>query len=268
MGSTAERHHATRISGIVITLNEENRIRGAIRSLSCCDEVVVVDSGSTDRTCAIAESLGARVIPRPWSGYSEQKNFAASQASHDWVLSIDADEEVSAELAGAISRLRLNGFDDACGYQIARRANYLGTWIDHSGWYPDWKTRLYDRRKARWQGDLHESVVADGRLGRLTGDLLHFPYRSVRDHYERIDRYTRLAAESARRSGRRGRPLKLIFGPGLQFLRSFVIQLGFLDGAAGLRIAWMSAHYVFLREFRILRSDGNGSRPAVGTGHR
>ncbi|MBI4474720.1 MAG: glycosyltransferase family 2 protein [Acidobacteria bacterium] len=258
------------ITATIITFNEQDRIAGAIRSLSCCDEIVVVDSGSTDRTREIAAECGARVIEHAWEGYSRQKNFAAAQAKNDWILSIDADERVSVELAGEIASLtrslalacRLNlGTEEippspnsTGAWSMPRRAFYLGRWINHSGWYPDRKIRLYDRRHARWAGDfVHEALEVDGRVGNFTGDILHFPYRSWQDHIARIDRYTRLASEAAKKNGRGGNVLKLLLAPPLTFIKVFFLQAGFLDGWRGLAIAYMAARYVFLREFRILR---------------
>ena len=243
----------TSITGTIITLNEEDRIAEAIASLVCCDEVVVVDSGSTDRTCEIAAARGARVISRAWEGYSRQKNFAAHSASHDWILSIDADERVSVELSAEILRWK-KAPPQSTGCSMPRRAFYLGRWINHSGWYPDRKVRLYDRRKAGWEGDfVHESMMVNGRVEAFSGDLLHYPYRNWQDHFSRIDRYTQLASQAARKGGRMPNPLKLILGPPAAFLRSFIAQAGFLDGWRGLLIAWMGARYVFKRELRILR---------------
>src|SRR5687768_13967296 len=184
-----------KITATIITYNEERNIARAMESLRCCDEIVVVDSGSSDRTAEIAEKLGARVIESPWGGYARQKNYAADCATHDWILSIDADEALSEALEGEIWHIRKNGpqFD---GYTMPRMAQYLGKWILHSGWYPDRKVRLYDRRKARWVGEfVHESVVVEGRVGHLESDLLHFTCDSLSEHLKTMDRYTTLAAE-------------------------------------------------------------------------
>jgi glycosyltransferase involved in cell wall biosynthesis len=246
-----------RITGTIIAFNEETRIAEAIASLACCDEILVVDSGSTDRTRDIAHALGARVLEREWSGYSSQKNFAAEQATNDWILSVDSDERVSMELADEIVRWKesneVPAFD---AWSMPRRAFYLGRWIKHSGWYPDRKVRLYDRRCSHWEGDfVHEWVRVNEDIGRFHSDLLHFPFRNWGDHEARIDRYTKLAAQAARSSGARGfgNVLKLIFGPPLTFIKAFVVRAGFLDGWRGLAIAYMGARYVLQREFRILR---------------
>ena len=241
------------ITATIITRNEERRIAEAIASLSCCDEVLIVDSGSSDRTREIAERCGARVLVRDWDGYSNQKNFAAEQARYDWILSLDADERVSIELANEILAWKRSG-TTAVAASMPRRAFYFGAWINHSGWYPDRKIRLYDRRHCRWTGDyVHEALKADGRIVNLTGDLLHFPYKDWPDHLKRIDRYTDLAAQAARKSGKHGNILRLLFGPPLSFLRTCVGRAGFLDGWRGVLIAAAGARYVFLREFRILR---------------
>lgn len=244
-----------RITGVIITRNEEARIGEALASLSCCDEIVVVDSFSSDRTREIARARGARVIEHAWEGYSKQKNFAAAQAGNDWILSVDADERVSMELASDIAAWKNSHAGDAhCAYSVPRRVFYLGRWIRHSGWYPDRKIRLYDRRHCRWEGDfVHEAMKVDGTPGRFSGDLLHFPYRDWNDHNARIERYTELAAKAARANGRHGNVLKLAFGPPAAFLKSFILQAGFLDGWRGFAIAYMAARYVFKKEFRILR---------------
>ena len=240
------------VTATIITLNEEDRIAETIGSLSCCDEVLVVDSGSTDRTREIARSRGARVIEHPWQGYSKQKNFAARQARNDWILSIDADERLSIELADELVSWKSRS-DKQAAFSMPRRVFYLGRWIKHSGWYPDRKIRLYNRRFCQWDGDfVHESLKVNEPVGAFKGDILHFPYRDWNDHLNRIARYTDLAARAARSSGRRGNIGKLVLAPPLAFIKSFFLQAGFLDGWRGLAIAYMGARYVFQKEFRIL----------------
>jgi glycosyltransferase involved in cell wall biosynthesis len=235
------------ISATIVTLNEERNIGRAIESLRCVDEVVVVDSGSTDRTREIAIRLGARVIEEAWRGYAAQKTFAAACAEHDWILSIDADEAVTEELGAGILALKKDGarYD---GYSFPRLARYLGRWIRHSGWYPDRKVRLYDRRKAEWVGEyVHESIRVKGTTGELSGNLLHYTCASLSEHLRTLDRYTSLAA---RELAARNQPIplrRLAVDPAWTFFRTLVLQRGFLDGRQGLAIAWMAALYTFLK---------------------
>ncbi len=236
-----------RISATIITCNEERNLPRAIESLRCCDEILVVDSGSTDRTVEIASRFGARVLEANWRGYAGQKNYASDEALHDWVLSIDADEALSEDLEGEIWQLKKNGpaYD---AYTVPRLAQYLGKWILYSGWYPDRKVRLFDRRKARWVGEyVHESVLSEGRVGELTGNLLHYTCGSLSEHLKTMDRYTTLAAEEivARKKPMGAR--QLLFDPPWTFVRTFLLQRGFQDGLEGLTIAYMAAIYTFLK---------------------
>lgn len=242
------------VSATIITLNEADRIEEAIRALDFCDEVVVVDSGSRDATCEIAAGLGARVLTRSWSGYADQKNFAAGKAAHDWILNVDADERPTPELVGEILRWQTQETSRHAAYSMPRLTNYLGKWIRHSGWYPDRKVRLYDRRLSQWEGNfVHEALVVNGTVGAFAGDLLHYPFRSAADHHERVERYTHLAARAAEDRGQRFSVFRLVAGPPAAFFRAYVLRAGFLDGWHGLRIAYMGARYVFLREVRVSR---------------
>src|SRR5579872_4857647 len=236
-----------RLSAAIITLNEERNVPRVVESLRCCDEILIVDSGSTDRTVEIAEKLGARVLENPWPGYAAQKNFAADHCSNNWILSLDADESLSEALESEIWQIKKKGAQyDA--YTVPRMAQYLGRWILHSGWYPDRKVRLYDRRKARWVGDfVHESVVPQGRLGHLQGNILHFTCESLSEHVKTMDRYTTLAAQEL---AARKLPVplsKMIIDPAWTFLKTYFIQRGFLDGIEGLIIAYMASYYTFLK---------------------
>ncbi len=236
-----------KISATIISFNEQRNLPRAIESLRCADEILVMDSGSNDRTVEIAEKLGARVVERAWPGYANQKNLAAEQATHDWVLSIDADESLSEALEGEIWRLKKNGpqFE---AYTMPRMAQYLGRWIRHSGWYPDRKVRLYDRRKARWEGAyVHESVKVRGRIGHLQSNLLHFTCNSLSEHLKTMDRYTTLAAEQLLATGEQVTWGRLILEPPRTFFRTYVLKLGFLDGVEGLAIANMAALYNFVK---------------------
>jgi len=236
-----------KISATIITLNEERNLRRALDSLDCVDETVVVDCGSTDRTREIARGYGAHVVENAWPGYAAQKNLAAARASHDWILSIDADEALSEALSAEIMRLK-RGEPGAAGYRFPRRAQYLGRWILHSGWYPDYKLRLYDRRRGAWQGDyVHESVRVAGPVETLRGDLLHYTCDALSRHLRTLDRYTTLAAHELRAQGRRAGPARLLLAPPWTFLRTYLFQQGFRDGYQGLLISSMAAWYVFLK---------------------
>ena len=236
-----------KITATIITLNEERNIARAIESLRSTDEILIVDSGSTDRTVELAQNLGARVIEAGWRGFAGQKNWAAEQATHDWILSLDADEALSEALEAELWSLKKSGprYD---AYTMPRLARYLGRWILHAGWYPDRKVRLYHRQKAKWMGDfVHESVHVSGRVGHLESNILHFTCDSLSEHLKTLDRYTTLAAQelAARRTPV---PLfRLILDPAWTFLRSYFLQRGFLDGLEGLIIAYMAAFYTFLK---------------------
>ena len=237
-----------KLSVTIITKNEAADIGAALESAVWADEIVVVDSHSTDRTVDIARAAQARVvvIVRDWPGYIEQKNYAASQASNDWILSIDADERVTPDLARELQQT-LNDPAHAA-YEVPRLTWHLGRWIRGTDWYPDYQTRLYDRRVARWSGRyVHESVVVAGSRGRLKGDLQHFAYRDIDDHLETIDRYTSLAARQMYESGRRASLSDLAFHGPLAFLRNYVAKGGIRLGRVGLIVSTMNAYYVFLK---------------------
>ena len=236
-----------KITATIITLNEERNLPRSIESLRCCDEIVIVDSGSVDRTVELATKLGATVIEAGWKGYAQQKNLAAEAASHDWILSLDADEALSEGLEAEIWHLKKNG-PNCDAYTMPRLAQYLGRWILHCGWYPDRKVRLYDRRKATWEGSfVHESVKVSGRVGHLTENLLHFTCDSLSEHLRTMDRYTTLAAEEL---VSRKEPIglgRLVLAPPWAFFRTYLLERGFLDGIEGLTIAHMAALYTFLK---------------------
>ena len=236
-----------KITATIITLNEERKIARAIESLRCVDEIVILDSGSSDRTVELAEKLGARTIEVAWKGYANQKNLAADEASNDWILSLDADEALSEALEGEIWNLKKNGpKHDA--YTMPRLAQYMGRWILHSGWYPDRKIRLYDRRKARWVGDfVHETLQVNGRVGRLESNILHFTCDSLSEHLKTMDHYTTLAAAELASRKEPVHLRRLIFDPAWTFFRTYFLQRGFLDGLEGLTIAYMAAMYTFLK---------------------
>lgn len=235
------------LSVTIITLNEADHIGAAIDSASWADEVVVVDSGSTDDTCAIARSKGVRLDTRAWTGYVDQKNFAAGLASHDWIFSLDADERLTPVLATEIRTL-LASDPPLAGYRVPRVTRHLGRWIRTTDFYPDYQTRLYDRRRARWRGRyVHESVTVDGTVGQLRHELQHYSYRDLSDHLARINHYSTLAARQMYESGRRAGSLDLLVHPPAAFLRNYILRRGIVDGAAGLTLSLVNSYAVFLK---------------------
>lgn len=241
-----------KISATIITFNEAEHIAAACASVAWADEIVVVDSESSDATCAIARECGARVIVQAWLGFARQKQFAAESATHDWVFSLDADERVSDELRGSIEALRT--VDDARradGYRVARRTFYMNRWIRGGGWYPDRQLRLYRRARGTWQGaHVHESVKmnATSRIENLDGDILHYSIPNATHHHRMIgERYAPLAALQAFEGGKRTSRLKITTAAPLAFMRSFILRGGWRDGLAGYSIARFAAHHAFLK---------------------
>ena len=239
-----------KISAVIVTFNEEEKIADAIRSVAWADEILVVDSESVDHTREIARELGARVMIEKWRGFSGQKQFATDQASNDHIFSLDADERVSDRLKDEIVKIRDSGVT-VDGYRIPRLSTYLGREIHHSGWYPDWQLRFFDRTKGRWKDvAVHESIeMAEGAtVSQLSGDILHFSIDSVKQHAEMIDtRYAPLSAQAMFDRGTRTSLLKIALSPVITFLQTYLIKLGVLDGFAGLVISYFAAYNVFLK---------------------
>lgn len=235
------------ISAVIITFNEEHNIGRCLDSLTgIADDVVVLDSFSRDRTEAICREKGARFIQHAFEGHIEQKNRALDQAIHPIVLCLDADEALSEALRASVLEVKKNWQHD--GYTMNRLTNYCGRWIRHSGWYPDRKLRLFDRRLGRWGGtNPHDKVElrAGSSEGFLPGDLLHYSYYTVGEHFERARKYAAIAANAKRTEGKRGLWLQVIFSPIAKFIRNYFIKFGFLDGREGLMIAYISALETF-----------------------
>ena len=256
-----------KISACLIVCNEERNLARCLASVApVADEIVVVDSGSTDATVALAEKFGARVVVQPWLGYVAQKNVALDLARHPWVLSIDADEELSPPLAAAIARLRADPNADAPGapngYEVSRLVFYRGQWIRHGDWYPDRLVRLFRRAEARFTGGrVHEKLEIAGPHPLLDGHLHHYTYRDAADRAARCANYAALWAQTALEKGRRTWPG---IGPAhaaLRFVRGYVFKRGFLDGAAGFDVAWGNAREVWLK-YRLLRELQAGAASA------
>jgi len=221
------------LSAVLITHNAGALIERCLASVAFADEILLVDSGSSDDTLAIAERHGARVVQHAWLGFGPQKQFAVESAANDWVLCLDADEQVSDALKKSIvDALRA---PSAEAYQFARRNRFLGRWLSHGEGYPDWSVRLYHRAHARWSDDpVHEKVVVDGAVEKLTGDLLHDSAESLHRYLEKQNRYTSLQAERLHERGRAAGIAQLVISPLARFVKFYVFRLGFLDGVPGL----------------------------------
>jgi glycosyltransferase involved in cell wall biosynthesis len=241
-----------KITAAIITFNESENILAACESVAWADELLVVDSESTDDTREIAARCGARVIRNPWPGFSAQKQFATDAAAHDWIFSLDADERVSPELQSSIVACRAaNDESLADGYRVARRAFYMGRWIRGGGWYPDYQLRLFNRTRGHWRERLiHESVAMDkgARVETLAGELLHYTIRDPAEHQRMIEtRYAPLGAEQMLRDGRRTSSFQIKLAGPAAFLRSLVLKGGFRDGRAGVTIARFAARHAALK---------------------
>jgi len=237
----------SKVSVTIITLNEAAHIAAAIESSRWADEVVVVDAGSHDETVALAKSSGALVFTRPWTGWVDQKNYAATLTAHDWIFSLDADERFTPALAEEVRAL-VSAEPKYRAYRVPRVTFHLNRWIRTTDFYPDFQTRLYDRRAARWHGQyVHESIQTPGPMGRLTNELQHYSYRDLSDHLERINQYTTLAARQMHEAGRRASAVDILIHPPAAFLRNYVLRRGFLDGTAGLLLSSVNAYSVLLK---------------------
>ena len=246
MSSMTAPSERPRISACIIAFNEADRISDCLASLAFCDEMVVVDSYSTDDTAAMAAARGARVLQRAFDGFRSQKDFCVAQAHHDWVLCLDADERVSDELRSAIIAARDAGFVGAAGYRFARLSDYFGRFLRHGNAYPDRVLRLFDRRRGGWRGkrEIHEAASVEGPVALLRGDLIHFPYRSLEQQLAKTQRYARMMAEYEFARGKRASWSKLVLAPAWRFWRGYLLRAGFLDGWRGLVYAYVRANYV------------------------
>ncbi len=237
-----------RLTATLITLNEEHNLPRVLDSLAdLADEIVVVDSGSSDRTVDIAVASGARVFSRAGSGFADRRNFAAAQAAHDWILALDADEELSPELREAIRGWKSQPAT-AAAYEFARLPKYMGRWIRHSGWYPDRKTRLYHRGAAHFKGVAHDSLQVQSRVGRLNGDLYHhMALQTLAEHEAKVNSYSTAAARELFEQGRRSWLPAMLVAPPWMLVRRLLLQRGFLDGEHGWQIARLTARYTYLK---------------------
>ncbi len=234
------------VSLVIITLNEEKNIERCINSAVWCDDVVVVDSYSTDSTVAVSKNLGARTFVEKWKGYGQQKDFAVKQAKHDWVLSLDADEALSPQLSEELHRLVKNGLNHDA-YEMPRLSNYMNRWIYHGGWYPDYQTRFFNRTQAHWiPSAVHERVEAKSK-GRLRSPLFHWPFKSLEHQVDKNNKYSSLGVVELKKNGQRFSPFRLIFKPIGKFIETYFFKLGILDGWPGLIVAAGAAYSIHLK---------------------
>ena len=260
-----------RVTVTIITKNEAAHIGAAIDSASWADEIIVVDSLSTDDTVALAKAKGVRVESRTWTGWIDQKNFAASLAANDWIFSLDADERFTPLLAQEIKGV-LAGNPPHAAFKVPRVTFHVGRWIRTTDFYPDSQTRLYDRRAARWTGQyVHESVAATGSIGRLTQELQHYSYADLSDHLDRINAYSTLAARQMYERGRRASAFDLLVQAPAAFLRNYILRRGILDGSVGLLLSMVNAYSVFLKfaklwelQRAVSARERHSARPADG----
>lgn len=236
------------LSAIIITKNEALNIERCISAIKhVTKEIIVIDAFSTDETVKIAEENGAWVIQKKWEGYSKTKNFGITKSNNDWILSIDADEVLSGELIQSINNLTpVNGF----AYELDRINNFCGKWINHSGWYPDWKIRLFNKTSAYWVGAfVHEKLkfTKPTEIERLKGKLYHFSYDNLEDHNQRIEKYATLSAAEMHAKGIQSVPTKMYLSPIVRFLKTLVIKRAFLDGKNGWIISRRNAKLVYLK---------------------
>jgi len=236
-----------KISAAIITYNEEKNIKRCIDSLDFCDEIIVVDSLSSDKTCQIAKDLGAKVIDQKFLGHIAQKQLAVDNCSNEWVLSLDADEEVSVELRTEILEL-LNTQFSYDAYIMPRVSFHLGRWIRHGGWYPDAKIRLFNKNKAHWGGyNPHDKVIVDGSVGKLKGDLKHYVFKDLRHNIDTNNSYSSIMASDLDKDGKKFSYIKLFLKPLGKFLETYFYKRGFLDGMPGFIIAVGAAYSMFLK---------------------
>ncbi len=265
---------ATSFTVCIITFNEEDNIEAALESIGFADEIIVVDSHSTDRTRELASGFRGRsrdgrevkprVIERDWPGHVEQKNFAIDQAQHDWVLCLDADERVSPQLRREIETVLAVALPVFDGYTMPRKTYYLGRWISRGGWYPDRKLRLFRRSRGRWGGvNPHDHVKIEGRTHNLQGDLHHYSYRNMAEHIRTINFFTDIASREKQKSRVRHPLVRMLVQPPFKFFKMYILKQGFREGVAGLIIAILGMFYVFMKYAKLWELQLNKRKEAT-----
>ena len=250
------------ISACIITYNEEKNIRRCLESLKWVEEVIVVDSMSSDSTVSLCREFSVSVIQKSWEGHVKQKNFAIAQASNDWILSLDADERVTPELREEIERCLSEESNRVDGYYFRRHSYYLGKWINHGGWYPDYKLRLFKKSRGKWGGkDPHDKVILEGTTKYLKAELHHFVYQNLSHQIQTVDNFSTITAHGLDSEGERFTVSKLLSRPPLKFLGTYFLKKGFLDGIPGLIISVVSSFYVFLRYAKLWEKQRQDNAP-------
>lgn len=251
-----------KLSAFVITFNEEEQIQACLESLSFCDEIIVVDSFSTDNTVCIAERLGARVVQRAWPGYRQQKEFGLSLTSHEWVLNIDADERVSESLRDSVlatldsMQAGPRSNDSLAGYYLCRVVFFLGRWWRRGGWYPEYRLRFFRKSKVTWGGtDPHERVVATGPTSVLSGEILHFTYKNLDQQIAQLQRFSSVGAREEHKLGRRFSLFPLLVSPVARFVKFYLLKQGFREGVAGFVVAINESYYAFCKYAKLWELD-------------
>lgn len=259
------------VSGFVICFNEEDQIEACLKSISFCDEIIVVDSYSTDRTVELAERFGAKVVQRAWSGYRDQKAFGLSLCTHEWVINLDADERVSPELrenilaALAQPGAGTSGGKETCGYYINRVVFYLGRWWRTGGWYPEYRLRFFRKSRVTWGGvEPHEKPIVDGATESLGGELEHYTYKNMDEQLSRLHAFSTIAAREEYQLGRRATWKSLLFNPILRMLKFYVLKRGFREGMAGFIVAAFEGYYTLMKYAKLWEHEFEEKRRARG----
>lgn len=250
------------LSAFIITYNEEDNLADCLKSLSFCDEVIVIDSYSTDKTVEIAKAHGAQVIQREWPGYRAQKAFGLVQAHNEWVLNLDADERVSEELRAEIERvLAKENKDDFDGYEVNRVVYHLGRWWRSGGWYPEYRVRLLKKSKTTWGGvDPHEKPIVNGKIGRLSGELQHYTYSGLDDQLSRLHKFSSISAKEEYRRGKKAGILDILLRPSVRFIKFYFLKRGFREGTAGLVVALIEFFYTFMKYAKLWELNKFGDK--------
>ena len=249
-----------KISAIVVCYNEEDNIEQCLKSLSWAEEIIVVDSFSTDRTVELCKKYTKRLYQREWPGFIQQKSYAVSLAQYEWVFSLDFDEVVTEKLRDEILTKLSTDKDEVNGYYVKRHSFYLGRWINHGGWYPDYKLRLFKKSEVVCGGENpHDKYFVNGKTARFGGEIEHYTYRNISDQLSTIDRFSEISADGLYRKGSRFALVKMFFKPPVKLFETYVYKLGFLDGLAGLIISVLTSYYIFVKYAKLWEKGKFGS---------